>query len=479
VSSRFKESSRTSGYQRLWDYRVGAGGEFGDACSIVQSEDAMTTRPLASSACFTAILLIHAVVNASATQAAGSRSDSQDTTAVRGRTQEINAEVQKKKAENKEFLDRFRSLPPEERVKIWRQSNDDKYRGSIAFRIVDRIQDLLIIEGTDTVPRLAAIVRDPDQRYFYRFWAVRILADMDRYIPAADLPKGAVATLIINELNIRGAVDPFLQVTGRRIGDEGRNSLEWAAKEADDKWLQFFARDALGLEKQELEGSTIDEQVGRWRDLVAQAKRTEGRPESFLRETVGRLIVERAPDSLSVLVDLLNNDKDRHVKTAVVGLIRAVDAYRVRLRKTELGRSTIEAVHKAVIRGEVKVECPQCGTPASTWAELSNQFNNDDFGLNPGTLGAHYAQMLHVLYGENTIKVVQVGTSIRQEWAIPEFTAFIAFLTDKDPFFPSWEYSYSGPSYSEAFHPRFADKMARIEDAWKQYKAGGMASSVE
>jgi len=406
-------------------------------------------------------------------------STAQDTITGRQRAGEIRAESEGKKAENKEFLDKFRSLPPEARIDIWKQSNDDKYRGSIAFRIADRIQDLLIIEGTDTVPRLAAIVRDRDQRYFYRFWAVRILADMDRYIPAADLPKGAVATLVINELNIRGAVDPFLQVTGRRIGDEGRKSLEWAAKEADDKWLQFFARDALGLEKQELEGSTIDEQVGRWRDLVSQAKRTEGRPESFLRETLGRLIVERAPDSLSVLVDLLNNDKDRQVKTAVVGLIRAVDAYRFRLRKTDLGRSTIEAVHKAVIRGEVKVECPQCGTPASTWAELSNQFNNDDFGLNPGTLGAHYAQMLHVLYGENTIKVVQVGTSIRQEWAIPEFTAFIAFLTDKDPFFPSWEYSYSGPSYSEAFHPRFADKMARIEDAWKQYKAGGMASSVE
>jgi len=72
---------------------------------------------------------------------------------------------------------------------------------------------------------------------------------------------------------------------------------------------------------------------------------------------------------------------------------------------------------------------------------------------------------------------VQVGDVIRQEWAIPAFNAFITFLTDKDPFFPSWEYTYFGPSYSEAFHPKFQAKMARFEDAWKQFKANALAAS--
>ncbi|HKW65036.1 MAG TPA: hypothetical protein VJN89_20945 [Candidatus Acidoferrum sp.] len=423
-------------------------------------------------------ILAHALLTPAQALPASINSNLQDRTTADQRAPELNAGRERKKAENKEFLNRFRSLPPEERVNIWKQANDEKYSHSVAFRIANEIQDLLVIEGTDTVPQLAAIVRDRHEPYFYRFWAAKILADMDRYVPAADLPKGAVATLAIDELNLRGATNPFLQVTGRRIGDEGRKSLEWAASAGDDKWLQFFTRDALGLVKQELEGLTIDEQVRRWRDLAAQTKGAEGRPESFLRDTLGRLIVERAPDSLSALRNLLNNDRDRYVRTAVVGLIRGVDAYRFRLRKTDLGRSTIEDIHKAVIRGEVKVQCPQCDTSAATWAELSDQFNNDNFGLNPGTIGAYYAQMLHVLYSENTTKVVQVGKSMRQEWAIPEFTAFITFLTDQDPFFPSWEYTYFGPPYSEAFHPQFAAKMARIEDAWKLYQTNRMAASA-
>src|SRR5439155_352545 len=156
----------------------------------------------------------------------------------------------------------------------------------------------------------AAIVRNRREPYFYRFWAMRILADMDRYVPEENLPKGAEVTLGVDELKLHGAIDPFSQITGQRIGNRGRQTLQWAANEGDDK---------------------------------------------------------------------------------------------------------------AVVDGDVRVECPKCDTPAETWAELSGQFFKDDFGLNPGSLGAYYAQMLHTLYGENTVRVVQVGDVIRQEWAIPAF----------------------------------------------------------
>ncbi|MFI5069970.1 MAG: hypothetical protein ACHP8A_03675 [Terriglobales bacterium] len=306
---------------------------------------------------------------------------------------------------------------------------------------------------------------------------MRILANMDRYVPEEGLPKGAVVTLGVDELKLRGTIDPFLQITGRRIGDQGRQTLQWAANGADDKWLRFVARDDLGLVKEELNGLSIDEQVRRWRDAIAQAKGTAGKPESFVGDILGRSIVERAPDSLTPLIESLNHDKDGVVRRAIVGLIREIDAYRFRLRRTDLGRSAIEAVHKAVVGGAVKLDCPKCDTPAQAWAEISRQFFKDDFGLSPGSLGAYYAQMLHTLYGENTIRVAEVGSVIKQEWATPEFTDFITYLTDKDPFFPSWEYTFFGPSYSEAFHPQFQAKMARIEDAWKQFKAGQLTSS--
>jgi len=442
----------------------------------------MTTRLPRGLIVLAASILSQALSTPAHAFPAGGYSDPQETTPGRQLAREMEAEQKQEGAENKEFLERFRTLSPEERVNIWKQSSNAKYQKSVAFRIADKIQDLLIIEGTDTAPQLAVIVRDRKQPYSYRFWAMRILVDMDRYIPEADFPMGAVETLSIKQLNLSGAVNPFLQVTGRRIGDEGRKSLEWAAKEADDKWLQFFTRDNLGLVEQELGGYTIDEQVRRWRDLAAHTNGTEGRPESFLRRTLSNLIVERAPDSLPALVNLLNNDKDRAVRSAVVGLIGSVDYYRFRLRKTDLGRSAIEDIHKALIRREVKLNCLHCDTPEAAWTEISNRFNNDNFvnfDLNPGTLCAHYAQMLHVLYGEDTIRVVPVGTEVRQEWAIPEFAGFITFLTDKDPFFPSWEYTYFGPLNSEAFHPLFAEKMARIEDAWKQYEASRTAAPVK
>jgi hypothetical protein len=80
--------------------------------------------------------------------------------------------------------------------------------------------------------------------------------------------------------------------------------------------------------------------------------------------------------------------------------------------------------------------------------------------------------MLNVLYDESTVDVVvgaYVPGTVRPA---PAFNGFIAFLTDKDPFFPSWEFTYVGPLRTQTFHPRFQAKMARIEEAWKEFKTG-------
>src|SRR5579859_1979581 len=103
---------------------------------------------------------------------------------------------------------------------------------------------------------------------------MKILADMDRYVPERNIPKGAVITVTLgaDALNLRGAVNPFLEITGRRIGDQGREALEWAATKADDKWLQFFARNDMGLVRQELAPLPLAEQVQRWRTSVAEGQ---------------------------------------------------------------------------------------------------------------------------------------------------------------------------------------------------------------
>jgi hypothetical protein len=94
---------------------------------------------------------------------------------LRQQGQEMHEHLQEQKKENADFLNHFRKLLPQERVNLWKESNNRKYRKAVAFRLADSIQDVLISEGTDTVPYLSGIVRDDHQLYFYRFWALTIL----------------------------------------------------------------------------------------------------------------------------------------------------------------------------------------------------------------------------------------------------------------------------------------------------------------
>jgi hypothetical protein len=419
------------------------------------------SRPKLAAFALGLILLLPAAWNGTAVP-----SQTSDAVAVRQR-------LDKQQQENAEYLNKFRRLPPEERVRIWKESHNYKYRKEISFRTSDKIQNLLVTEGTDTVPFLARILRDRHEPFLYRFSVITILADMDRYVPPENVPKGA------HTLSATAGPDPdtnpFLEITGRRIGAEGREALLWTANQADDKWLQFFARNQLGLVEQELRALPLDEQIRRWRNGVC--RHVGGDPESVRTEILREIIVERMPDSLSSLVDALEHDQSSCVRNDVLPLLIRTDLFRMRLRKTEPGRMAIEAVHQALIHGRIKPQCAACQTKDETWTTLTNQFYKDDFGVNLTTPGAYYAQMLHALYGEDTVSVVNVGDIIRQEWPKPEFGAFITFLTDKDPFFPSREFNNQGRMYLEAYHPRFQAKMARIEDAWKQFNAARLADS--
>ena len=391
----------------------------------------------------------------------------------------VRQRLDKQQQEDTEYLNKFRRLPPEERVSIWKESNNRKYSKEISFRTSDKIQNLLVIEGTDTVPFLARILRDRHEPFLYRFSVITILADMDRCVSPENVPKALRSmgwTARPDPITMQVPyTNPFLEITGRRIGEEGREALLWAANQADEKWLQFFARNQLGLVEQELRALPLDEQIRRWR--LGVCRHREGDPESFQTGILRDLIVERMPDSLGSLVDALEHDQSSCVRNDVVPLLIRTDRDRMRLRKTEAGRMAIEAVHQALVHRRIKPLCAGCQTRDETWATLSNQFYKDDFGANLTTLGAYYAQMLHALYGEDTVSVVKVGDMITQEWPRSEFGAFITFLTDKDPYFPSWEFYNEGRMYLEAYHPRFQAKMARIEDAWKEFNAARLADS--
>lgn len=384
--------------------------------------------------------------------------------------EEETRKVEALRAENLAFLVKFRSLPPQERVELWKESNEYKYRRAVVSRVSEEIHALLIAEGADAAPYLAAIVRNKHEIYFYRFWAMSILFDMDRYIPEDSLPRGAYLVLFVKQLNVGGTVDPFLSITGKRIGTEGLAALEWAANEADDKELKFFARLKMGLVEQELNALPLDDLFRRWRDGVRKCTGAGGRPEDFVTTEINNQVIERMPESLAPIIEILNNDRDECVQRNSVAVLKETDLFKVRLRGLGLGRQAIEAVQQAFVQHRIKRECDKCESPEEIWAKLSAQFYKDDFGFCPDCPGSYYAEMLHTLYGENTITIDYAG-DIKREWAIPGFNAFITFLTNKDPLFPSWEYTHLGWDSTEAFHPGYLAKMSRIEEAWKQFQA--------
>ena len=51
------------------------------------------------------------------------------------RQREIDEHLQEQKKENADFLNGFRKLPPQERVNLWKESNNRKYRKTVAFRV--------------------------------------------------------------------------------------------------------------------------------------------------------------------------------------------------------------------------------------------------------------------------------------------------------------------------------------------------------
>jgi hypothetical protein len=57
------------------------------------------------------------------------------------------------------------------------------------------------------------------------------------------------------------------------------------------------------------------------------------------------------------------------------------------------------------------------------------------------------------------------------EASIPELRRFLAFLTQVDPLFPSWEFVFVGGLQDQMLHPRYKAKLARYYEQWKRFKA--------
>jgi len=382
-------------------------------------------------------------------------------------SKKIAEKISKENAAEKKFLVQFLQLPARERVKVWQEGKDISSRGLIQ----PSMDAGLISRGLDAVPYLAEVVSNGDT--YHRTYALKILCDMDRFVPSEDLLFPELGMLIyVRQIGIGGNLNPFMQVDGRRIGKDGFAVVKWAAEQTKDKDLRFHARLYSGLLEEDVRKLPLNEQVKQWRDAVASSKgilSIAGNPDlSNLVHNLQAVLIENAPTSIPLLIDLLNHATDEYVREEMLSIFIGIDSNRLRLRETEVGRQAIEAVKKALEQGRMKPVYITREKRQEYWRWFSAKVLDDDIDTNHHSRWSVIALALEKFYGVKATVRYYTTPEIQVIKASPEMRQFVTYLTKVDPSFPSWEYTYTGDD--ETLHPRFKQKIERYYEQWKQFK---------
>ena len=367
--------------------------------------------------------------------------------------------------EERQFLGRFLQLAPEERVRIWGERKDITGRGLAQIAM----DDALIALGTDAAPYLCQILRNGNPSH--RIYAAKLLCDMDRFVALRELPLPDIAdSVYVESVSLGGRLNQFMPIDGRRIGKDASDAVKLAAEQTRDMNLGFHARLYSGRLKQDLERLPLDEQLRRWRRDVITTKGVlsfDARAAHSAHE-LRTILIEEAPDSVEPLIDLLKNESNGYVLEEGVAVLGLIDSFRMRLRATVVGKKAIETIHSVLMKGGLK---PVYTTPEkreSLWKELSARIFKDEIPLDNSSDWAIFAMALEKFHGVKvTSRYYTVQMVIK---AAPEIRRFLTFLTDVDPYFPSWEYTFSGPlAADQVLHPRFKEKVARYYEQWLRF----------
>lgn len=369
-------------------------------------------------------------------------------------------EAKEKRYDSNAIIDSFLKLSPQEKVKFWLKEKSNK----------SEIKDAMIVAGLDAVPYLADVVRYGKGEQ--RSDAVEILCYMDRFIQDKDLLLPVFGrSIYVKPLNIRGGINDYLPIDGRRIGNEGVDVIKWAAEQTEDKALNFYARYFSGRLLEELRSTPIREVYHQWRLLVIKGK-------GFLSIAInidvfrlmflcGTVLAENAPETLPFLIEA-TQDKNPYIRERAIGVIASIDGIKMRLRKSEIGKRAIEAVRQALEQGNLKPMYINRERREESWQWFYSHIFEDNYPLHYNSLWAIYALAMETFYGVKTTDKDYTVTLIVE--ATPEFRQFITYLTDIDPYFPSWDFYTTGGSNIQA-HPRFRQKVAHLYEYWKKFKA--------
>jgi hypothetical protein len=366
----------------------------------------------------------------------------------------------------------FLSLPPRERVQQWLKQRTF-YSSS---------RNAIVAIGLDCVPYLVQVLRDRRRSWFEREEAMWVLIAMDRFVLRENFPLPEVGeTIYVKSLGIRGRVNPFLPVNGRRIGPEGEAAVQWASEQTEEKDLRFYTREQLGLMEKELRDLPLEEQINRWATSVKRSRGMLGEVANPVEHTQYKILefilVGEAPEALPKLVELLDTSRNPYLREEAIRVLETIDKRRVRLRTSELGRRAIASAERALEEGNLRPAYKTKEEREEQWRYLSGIFWRDEWPLNTTSPWALYALALETYYGEKTTFRPQTPFHLIE--AAPTIREFITYLTSKDPEFPSWEYTQVGQAHpgDEMFHPRFRAKVDRLEEQWKLFQSRKMNSA--
>ncbi len=361
------------------------------------------------------------------------------------------------------FLNCFAQLPPQERLRWWKS-------GTNSLNANSGMTDVVMAQGTDAAPLLAEIVRDNMSPY--RFYALKLLCDMDKFVPVEQLPFPH--NLYTGPVN--GMSNSFMVVDGRRIGPEAYATVKWAAAQMGDEDLRFNARKYSGLLDQDFAQLSLADVVVRWREAAIKCRGLEGLgvKDCSIEHHLDGVLIARAPTSLPALSEMLQHDPSGYVREHAIVIVRSIDNKIVRLRGISEGREAIEAVRRAVERGGLRPTYTKKELRKELWENLEAQFLHDYWHIrdkqNAGiSLDWYiYAKALHKLHGAET-ENPPIASAGRED-VRPEIRRFITYLTEIDPYFPSWEFVHPGFAWEGLTHPQFRQKIARYYDQWKTFK---------
>lgn len=377
-----------------------------------------------------------------------------------------------------QFILRFVELPPSKRLAVWNRSSSfyNYMRSTVEWRSQGEMRSALIVQGVDAVPFLTETLRHCDLDR--RIAALEVLCDMDRFVPTADLPIPVGPSVYVRVLKQGGRINPFQPVDGRRIGSIGYQALEWAVAQKEDKELNFHARAVSGNLKTELAALTLTEQFRLWREaaLKSRGSTPSDRDQSITRNVLDDILIHETPESFSGFSKVLAEEKDPSVVEAAISDLRRTDTCRRRLISSQAGLQAIDAIRSVLHRpGKPSQRTPsEAQTNDEFWKTLSFEFFDDEIRLDPMSTWAVNFQAFEVLHGRKV--AAPTNPFVGRGSAPPETVRFIAYLSQLDPNFPSWEYSYCPNDaqgvVDEVMHPKFKAKINRYFEAWTQFETG-------